>query len=291
MTGIAVLTPDLSDTTYASAWPGVLERIDDALQSAGLYAVAMPWTDHAEDATRLLAMPLVLPLVAWGYHRDHARWLHACRTWNIAGVPMANAAPVLAWNSDKRYLAWMAERGVPVPATTFCDKVDSATVARAFAEWGAQELILKPTVSGGAWQTTRVRRGEQLVDAPTGAAMIQPYLPTIESEGETSLVFLGGALSHVVNKRPLAGDFRVQQQHGGHYTRVAEVSDAALAVARQALATIDSPLLYARIDVVPDADGRWLLMEAELIEPDLYLQLAPTAAAAFADAVAASLDQ
>ena len=63
----------------------------------------------------------------------------------------------------------------------------------------------------------------------------------------------------------------------------------ALALARQVLDAIGAPLLYARIDLVPGADGRWLLMEAELIEPDLYLGQAPDAGAAFADAARALL--
>jgi hypothetical protein len=63
-----------------------------------------------------------------------------------------------------------------------------------------------------------------------------------------------------------------------------------LALARQVLDAVDAPLLYARIDLVPDAQGRWLLMEAELIEPDLYLGQAPDAGAAFAGAVRSLLE-
>src|SRR3546814_15264721 len=74
------------------------------------------------------------------------------------------------------------------------------------------------SVSGGAWKTRRLRRGDALDGTPDGGAMIQPYLPSIETEGETSLLFFGGRLSHVVNKRPVAGDFRIQVQFGGLYT-------------------------------------------------------------------------
>ncbi len=55
------------------------------------------------------------------------------------------------------------------------------------------------------------------------------------------------------------------------------------------LPAIDAPLLYARIDVVPDADGRWLLMEAELIEPDFYLGIDPARGAGFARALGEAL--
>src|SRR5688500_7438014 len=117
------------------------------------------------------------------------------------------------------------------------------------------------------------------------ATIIQHYRPSIETEGETSMLFFGGRLSHVVNKRPVPGDFRIQVQYGGVYTALASAPAGALALAEQTLAAIDAPLLYARIDAVPDADGRWLLMEAELIEPDFYLGVDPRAGALFADAM------
>ena len=206
-------------------------------------------------------------------------------------MPLANPASVLAWNSDKRYLQQLAQpasrsRRPPGPTR------HRAQVDEAFAATGATELIVKPTVSGGAWKTRRLGRGDALDEAgrmPDGAAMIQPYLPTIETEGETSMLFFGGRLSHVVNKRPVPGDFRIQVQYGGIYTALASAPAGALALAEQTLAAIDAPLLYARIDTVPDADGRWLLMEAELIEPDFYLGVDPHAGAGFADAVRALL--
>lgn len=296
---IAVLTPDPADASYAGLWPRVLARLQGALARHGIEAEPTAWTVHADDPAALAGYRLVLPLLAWGYHLDHARWLRACAAWERAGVPMANPAEVLAWNSDKRYLATLAGRGVPVPATTVIEGgVRAADLEAAFAATGAQALIVKPAVSGGAWRTLRIARGEDLGaaladaapgDGSTGQAMlVQPYLPTIEREGETSLLYFGGRLSHVVNKRPPDGEFRVQEQFGGRYAPI-HPPRGALVLAEQVLAAIDAPLLYARIDTVPDAGGRWLLMEAELIEPDFYLGVDPAAGDGFARAVAARL--
>src|SRR5690606_5033389 len=198
---------------------------------------------------------------------------------------------VLAWNSDKCYLLELAAQGVPVPRTIATDSLAPADLERAFADTGAVELVIKPCVSGGAWKTQRVGRGDvgtaldpdAAVDGPR-SMLIQPYLPTIASEGETSLLFFGGAFSHAVNKRPPEGEYRVQEQFGGLYTPLPEPPAGALALARRALDAIGQPLLYARIDTVPDADGRWLLMEAELIEPDFYLGVDPGRGAGFAEA-------
>ena len=75
MNPVAVLTPDSSDPSYAGQWPGVLERLAEALGTAGITVEPTPWTDHVADASGLMRFPLVLPLIAWGYHRDHARWM------------------------------------------------------------------------------------------------------------------------------------------------------------------------------------------------------------------------
>lgn len=289
MTRIAVLTPDPADPSYAGQWPGVLERLSKALALAGIETTPSPWTDHVEDASGLTGLPLVLPLIVWGYHRDHGRWLRACETWRAAGVRLMNPAAVLAWNSDKAYLGRLADKGVAIPETLWIEGPAQADVDAAFDRLGADTIIVKPRVSGGAWKTLRLNRGDRLDGAPEGPAMIQPYLPAIESEGETSLLFFGGRLSHAVNKRPVAGEFRIQVQFGGQYATVAEPPADALALAEATLAAIDEDLLYARIDMARAPDGGWRLMEAELIEPDFYLGSAPDGGRAFAEAVRARL--
>ncbi|HEX8472391.1 MAG TPA: transporter, partial [Brevundimonas sp.] len=108
------------------------------------------------------------------------------------------------------------------------------------------------------------------------------------TEGETSLLFFGGKFSHAVNKTPVAGEFRIQVQFGGQYVSV-EPPAAAMELALKVLAAIEEPLLYARIDMTRDQAGAWVLMEAELIEPDFYLANDRRKGAGFAEAVRARL--
>ena len=285
MARVAILTPDPAEGDNASLWPKVLARLQSALGIAGIEAVPTPWTAHVDGGEGLRHFDRVLPLLAWGYHFQHARWLRACETWARDGIAISNSANVLAWNSDKRYLSALAGRGVAIPPTAFSDDLSQALVDRVFVDTGAGELIVKPAVSGGAWKTRRIRRGDAVAGERGVAMLVQPYMTTIESEGETSLLYFGGRFSHAVNKRPVPGEFRIQEEFGGLYALLPSPPAGAVALAEQVLAAVDEPLLYARIDMVPDADGRWLLMEAELIEPDFYLGVDPAQGAGFARAL------
>src|SRR5690606_22463657 len=158
MTEFAALTPDPADSSYAGQWPTVLGRLAGALAGAGIAVEARAWTDHVENAAGLAGFGLVLPLIVWGYHRDHGRWMRACRTWEAAGVRMLNAPSVLAWNSDKAYLARLADQAVAVPETIWVDRVGQADVEAAFGRFGTDTVIVKPRVSGGAWKTLRLTR-------------------------------------------------------------------------------------------------------------------------------------
>lgn len=284
-TAVCILTPDPGDRSYADHWPQVLARLGEAMAGEGITVASRPWTDQVADISGLRAFPLILPLVVWGYHRDHGRWLSACRAWREAGLPVANPPAVLAWNSDKTYLRRLEQAGVAIPPTLWADAPDDAAITAAFDALKTDRIVVKPTVSGGAWKTLRLSRGDDISGAPDGPAMIQPYLPAIETEGELSLLFFGGRFSHAVRKTPVGGDFRIQSQYGGDYAPEPAPPAEALVLAERTLKAVAEPLLYARIDMVRGADGGWLLMEAELIEPDFYLACAPDRGAGFARAV------
>jgi glutathione synthase/RimK-type ligase-like ATP-grasp enzyme len=119
--------------------------------------------------------------------------------------------------------------------------------------------------------------------AATGEVMVQPLVESLVREGEWSLVFLGGEFSHAVLKRPASGDFRVQGHHGGTVER-AEPAAEWIEEARSILEAVRGPWLYARVDGCI-VDGRFLLMELEMLEPDLFFGFESTAAPRFARAL------
>ena len=153
-------------------------------------------------------------------------------------------------------------------------------------ETGWSELVVKPTVSGGAHRTWRATPDEQPADDARlaemileGAVMVQPLVGEIERDGEWSLVFFAGRYSHAVLKRPRAGDFRVQREHGGTLDSV-EPAASVIAAAARAIAAIpfgDAPPLYARVDGCI-VNGELLLMELEVLEPELFLRCASESA-------------
>jgi len=113
---------------------------------------------------------------------------------------------------------------------------------------------------------------------------VQPFVPSVLDRGETSIVVVAGDLTHVVRKLPAEGEWRVQSEFGGSCERIA-VEPCHRAIAAAVLGAIDPIPLYARIDVVAGSDGALLLMELELVEPELFFRLAPDAASRLVDAL------
>lgn len=278
---ICILIPDDADLNRYDDWRDQAVLIEPLLAAHGLAVTWRAWTDPAP-----LDCDLVLPLMAWGYHRDLPRWREQLDRWQ--GTRFLNPLDVLGWNTDKRYLLELQRKGVSIVPTRFHDQLGEADLAEARAAFGTDDLVIKPPVSAGSDHTWLLRGPAPCPAEALGLAMlVQPMMPAIASEGEYSLFWLAGAFAHAIVKRPAAGDFRVQGQFGGQ-SRAIEPPAAAQALALATLAAIDAELLYARIDMVGDGQGGYCLMEIELIEPWLSLDRTADGGQAFAAAVAAA---
>ncbi|MEP7186144.1 MAG: hypothetical protein ABI767_09930 [Rhodanobacter sp.] len=259
-----------------------------ALRGLNVESTICVWTDPQVDWS---AFDAVLIRTVWDYYKHHAAFLDWLNHLDRLGVPTINDSALLRWNSDKRYLIQLADHGVGIVPTRIASHAELASV---LAGMPARQLVVKPTVSGGAWHTVRGTAGEAAFDAavkqlpPKHDYLVQPFVPEIISEGEWSLLYFGGSFSHAVVKRPAAGDFRVQDEFGGS-VEPAKPGATMLAVAAQALAAVASighpDPTYARVDGVSCGD-RFLIMELELIEPFLFLGTSTHADARLAQAVA-----
>lgn len=253
---VDLLTPPPEDA-YASEAADQAPIYVEAFARAGLAVRPRPWTD-AGDAP-------ALALLAWGYHLHLERWLALLDGWG-AEVPLFNPAALMRWNTRKTYLTELEAAGVPTVPTWFGD-AHPHKIATAFDTLGTAELVVKPQVSAGSHSTYRLKREDALPTVPD--AMIQPFLPAIQDEGEYSLFYVGGAFSHAIRKVAADGDFRIQPQFGGVNIRW-DPDDEALWIADAALAAAPDEALYARIDLLRRLDGQLALIEFEAIEPDLY---------------------
>lgn len=282
MTRVALLTP-AAHNQYVRAWGGAFERLAAALTGAGLTVEALEWPRALESEA-----DAVLPLLAWGYHQDAADWLALLDALDARGARVVNGVEVLRWNTTKTYLAALEAAGVPTVPTVFADRVDDAVVTGARARLGGGTVVVKPQVSAGSHETVKLAPGEPLVGGPAGAAMIQPFLPSVSGEGEISLLYFDGVFSHAIGKVAKEGDFRVQPQFGSTIGPISP-PPGALEVAERVLAATPWPLTYGRIDLIRHPDGSLRVMELEAIEPDLFLEHAPEAGARFAAAVKRAL--
>ena len=278
----------------SAAYPTI--QPDDAHLAASLAALDIQpqvcvWNDPGVDWARFDA---VLIRTIWDYFEHYDAFLGWLDRLERAGVPVINPVALMRWNSDKRYLAQLESLGVPTIPTRLAPH---ETLHEALAAFQGRDVVVKPCVSGGAWRTVRGTVGDAAFDRavselPPGDYLLQPFVQAIVEDGEWSLLFFGGEFSHAVIKRPAAGDYRVQSQHGGR-TEAVEPDAAIVAAARHALVTCAAlghgDAVYARVDGVV-VDGRFLLMELELIEPFLFLAGQPDAAERCARLVAARLE-
>jgi glutathione synthase/RimK-type ligase-like ATP-grasp enzyme len=261
------------------------------LARRGIEAVPAVWND---PKVKWESFEQVIIRSPWDYHRHGPEFLAWLSHLDRIGMPVQNPTPILRWNLDKIYLRWIEERGGSVVPTEFIEKGAALDLAAVLKRRGWHRAVVKPTVSAGGsdtWITSETqakadeKKARPLVDRC--GLMIQPFLAEIETEGELSLLFFGGKYSHAVRKRPAGGDFRVQTDYGG----TVEPALPSPATVREAQRIVDfrgDELLYARVDGVV-VDDEFLLMEFEILEPQLFLPYHPQGAERFADAVLAMM--
>ncbi len=271
MTTIALATcrkyPDLTPSDRILA---------EALGRRGARVIEAPWNG---DFAPFAAADLTVVRSTWDYYNVVGEFL----AW-VAGLEkerrVFNPPPLLRWSMTKAYLFELAEKGAPMPPMQQIEPTAGA-LAGAMDALGLDDAIVKPLSGGTASGLSRVARRDvsALNDAAAilnGAALVMPFIPDIATLGETSFVFLGGEFSHAVVKTPKPGDIRVQEDHGG-VSRLVEAPEWAVAEAQRILSLCPTGAAYARVDVIVH-EAHVTLMEVELVEPELFFTLRPTAA-------------
>jgi len=267
----------------------------EALRSRGAEPSLVLWDEQEADWQ---AFDRVLIRSTWDYtHRrdDFIRWARSL------GDHLDNPAPLVEWNSDKRYLADLEAAGVPTIATRFVEPGDPPPDLEG-------EVVVKPTVSAGARDTGRFAAAHHdgarallsRLSAAGRTAMVQPYLGSVEGRGETAIVAIGGSESHVLRKRAVLGADReaplrddelgaAEAMYEPDLVGAGSATEGERAIAGLVLAWLKTRFgeapLYARVDMLCGDDGEPVLLELELVEPALYFGTAPGSEARLAEAL------
>ncbi len=259
------------------------------LARRGLTVEVVDWTDGTVDWD---SHTLVVVRSAWDYPErldDFLGWLDRVD----AVTRIRNTPAMMRWSVDKHYLSNLQTVGVAVTPSTFVEPGERAV----FPE---DPFIVKPAVGAGSRDVARYDGPDQYTEAAdhvarlhagSTSALVQPLLASVAEEGEWALVYFDGRFSHAANKRVDLSDtdgasgLFAEERLTPHYASCEQltVADGAIAYVAD---RFGAPL-YARVDLVRDDVGQFVVLEVELVEPSLFLfEGGPAAIAAFADAVA-----
>lgn len=222
----------------------------------------------------------------WQYHVEEFRgWIDRA----AGGCRVFNAPELLRWGLDKRYLLELERAGVPVVPTVAVPDDERRRIGDVCEERGWERIVIKPSLGATAYRTVLLDASDADVWARQhadwrGTAIVQEFLTSVRSFGETSVVCIGGEALHAVRKLPRKGDFRSQREFGGG-TELVEIGGEERAVAERCLLALPAETTYARIDLIRDEQGCSRVIECEVVEPELYFELRPLAARRLADLV------
>ena len=259
-----------------------------ALAAIGVPARVLAWDDPAAQAAFHGAAACLIRST-WNYVHHHDGF---CAWADRVGAAtlLSNPAPVVRWNSHKRYLQELEARNIPIVPTRLVPRGASADLTELLGDWSA--AVIKPAISAGSFGTVRVQADEPeagqahltrfLADRDM---LVQRYEPSVEGYGERALVWLDGAFTHGVRKH---ARFSGDQESVSPDAQPIAPDERALAerILEVVAGMIPHPLLYARVDLVRDAEGQPRLMELELIEPSLFFSRQPGSAQRLAAALA-----
>ncbi len=256
-----------------------LEVLLKAVRSKGVQADHRSW--RQTRVTDFAAADLVLPICFWDHHgalQHFVRWVDAVEA---AGGRLINSPDILRWNFRKTYLLELLRAGLPVPPTVHIKDIDTHKVEQLMRTENWPSVVIKPVSGQDGHDIVKlsIEEREHWPDLyfPQQEALVQVFQPEITAFGETTLTFIDGKFSHAVQRHLRAGEWRANRQFGAEFEAIT-VSESTIDEAKRFLDLVPGEPVYARADGIIRPHG-FVLMELELIDPYLYLEIAPPSAA------------
>jgi glutathione synthase/RimK-type ligase-like ATP-grasp enzyme len=232
----------------------------------------------------------------WGYHEKYHKFLLFLDYLDSLKIPIFNPVRIIRKNLHKFYLRELPDVNIPIIDTVFVDKNSGISLKSIISEKKWDKFIIKPAVSAGAYRTHLINDysedgAEEIFRSMNleSDLLIQKYILEIKTDGEWSTIFFNRDYHYTVNKIPKHGDFRVQTLFDGKYT-VCNPPENILEISKRAAELFLDECLYVRVDGVR-SNGQFLIMEIEMIEPDIYLDYHPEGIPIFAKSIAKRLNQ
>ena len=229
---------------------------------------------------------LVLMRTIWDYALKEESFKNLLKDFKTRNIRCINDIDTLLWNMDKSYMLELRQRKIPVVDTMIANNFSFSDLKPSHISF---PIVLKPLVGASGVDTFLLESFDQVEDARNllgRKVMIQPYIPSIKSTGEYSFIFFSGEFSHCVQKTASKDreEFRIQAEHGGQ-VREYKASPEVIEQARRVLMGLSLSWDYARVDMVIEKE-QMLVMELELIEPELFFRFAPKSMGLFCQQLA-----
>jgi glutathione synthase/RimK-type ligase-like ATP-grasp enzyme len=259
----------------------------DAMAGRGWQVDCVPWRSPSHDWSQYHAVYICTP---WDYPDDPELFMAVLESIEVSSAHLINPISLVRWSLAKTYLRDLEDRGGAIVPSLWFEHFDAHQVSGWFDHFNADRIIVKPEVGTNSQHQVVLHNPvapEQLTELQRQYRerpfFVQPFIDSVQGEGEYSLFFFGGEYSHAILKTPAQDDFRSQEEHGAEIRSIAATEEQ-VAAAEKLLLLVDPQPTYVRVDLVRDARDNYLLMELELIEPSLYLRTDPGAADRFASA-------
>lgn len=270
----------LKTNTYISNVLREDELVINALKEKNLSVVKKDWNDSIFDWETTRS---ILFRSTWDYFDKFElfkKWFNKTKNKCL----MINSTETIEWNIDKHYLLDLQEHQIPIPNSEFIKRGSSIDLSLLMQKKNWNEIVVKPTISGAAKNTYRLKEEEIIQFGPTWEKLIykedfivQEFQNNVITEGEVAMIVIGGKFTHAVLKKAKEGDFRVQDDFGGSIA-IYNPSEEMVKLAEKCTRILTPIPSYARVDIIWDNLMDLAVSELELIEPELWFRLNPNAA-------------